>query len=240
MGDIVYSGGDCADADNAWKQYVRDYFDLYKATIGRVPFYLSVGNHEVYDGLCGYQSYRDVYQLPSNAPEGAEEQYYSFDWGAAHFIALDSNQSLHRGSPQYMWLQEDLKNSTQEWKFVFLHHPVYSSGNYGSTPLLQEKLPPLFETYGVDAVFYGHDHNFERTCSILQGACVDPALGGVVYYVTGGGGAPLYASSSDWFTEYSVSRTHFLLVEMDGCRLRIDAVDGNGTIFDTLSLDHCS
>jgi hypothetical protein len=239
-GDLVYSGGACDGVDNSWSQYARAYFGLYQETIGNVPWYLSIGNHELDGGSCGYSSYRGMYQLPTNAPEGAEEQYYSFNWGAVHFIALDTSQSLHRGSPQYMWLLDDLKTSPQEWKFVFFHLPAYSSGIHGSDALLQEKLPPLFELYGVDAVFSGHDHDYERTCSILQGACVDPAQGGVVYYVTGGGGAPAYPAGSDWFTAYGSGVNHFLLVEVDGCRLRIDATDANGNIFDTVELNRCS
>jgi hypothetical protein len=238
-GDIVYSGGVCSGSTSGWDQYLRAYLGLYSHSIGRTPFYPAMGNHEVYDGACGYQSYTSVYHLPRNAPGGLEEQFYSFDWGNAHFVSLDCNQSLHRGSLQYQWLLNDLQYNDQPWTFVFLHYPVYSSGYHGSDPLLQEKLPPLFETYGVDVVFSGHDHHYERTCPVFEGACDSESQSAVTYYVTGGAGAPLYPVGSGWFTARSASAYHFLMVAVDGCRLRIDAVEPDGAVFDTFELDRC-
>jgi len=206
--------------------------------MGHVPFYPSVGNHELYGGSCGYQGYTDVYYLPENAPSGDEEEYYSFDWGNTHFVALDTNQNYSAGSTQYNWLVNDLQSSTQPWKFVFFHHPPYSSGPHGSTNEVQTHLVPIFETYGVSVVFSGHDHHYERTCPILNNTCTTPQDGGVVYYVTGGGGAPLYPAFGNWFTAYSDSLNHFLKVEVNDCWLRVDAIDTNGYVFDSYEIDH--
>ena len=112
-GDIPYSGGICSGDDSSWNQYIRAYFDVYQESMGDIPFYPSVGNHELNGGSCGYQGYTDVYYLPENAPSGHEEEYYSFDWGNAHFVALDTNQSYSAGSAQYNWLVNDLQASTQ-------------------------------------------------------------------------------------------------------------------------------
>ena len=207
--------------------------------MGDTPFYPSVGNHELYDGSCGYQGYADVYCLPGNVPSGDEEEYYSFDWGNAHFVALDTNQDYSDGSPQYNWLVNDLQTSTQPWEFVLFHHPVYSSGYHGHTSEVPTHLVSVFEIYGVDVVFSGHDHHYERTCPILEGVCTTPQDGGVVYYVTGGGGAPLYPPLGDWFTVCSAMRNHFLEVEVNSCRLRLDAIGTDGSVFDTYEIDHC-
>jgi len=238
-GDIVNAGGICSGSDSSWNQYIRGYFDLYRESMGDVPFYPSVGNHELSGGSCGYEGYTDVYYLPENASAGDEEEYYSFDWGNAHFVALDTNQSYSTGSAQYNWLVNDLQASTQPWKFVFFHHPAYSSGSHGSTSAVQTHLVPIFETYGVDVVFGGHDHHYERTCAILNDACTTPQDGGVVYYVTGGGGAPLYSVAGAWFTAYSGSLYHFLEVEINDCWLRVDTIDANGNVFDSYEIDHC-
>jgi hypothetical protein len=238
-GDIVHSGGICSGDGSSWNQYIRAYFDLYQQSMGDIPFYLSVGNHELRDGSCGYQGYTDVYYLPGNAPSGHEEEYYSFDWGNAHFVALDTNQDYSVGSTQYNWLVNDLQTSTQSWKFVFFHHPAYSSGPHGSSSGVQTHLVPIFEAYGVDVVFNGHDHDYERTCPILNGVCTTPQDGGVVYYVTGGAGAPLYPASGDWFTAYSDSLYHFLKVAVNDCWLHLDAIDANGNVFDSYEIDYC-
>jgi len=239
-GDIVNAGGICSGSDSVWNQYMRAYFDLYQESMGDVPFYPSIGNHEPYGGGCGYQGYTDVYYLPENAFSGDEEEYYSFDWGNAHFVALDTNQSFSTGSAQHNWLVNDLQASTRPWKFVFFHHPAYSSGPHGSTSEVQTYLVPIFEAYGVDVVFYGHDHHYERTCPILNGACTTPQDGGVVYYVTGGGGAPLYPAGGAWFTACSGSFYHFLEIEVNDCRLGVDTIDTNGSVFDRYEIDHCS
>jgi hypothetical protein len=238
-GDIPYSGGICSGDGSSWNQYIRAYFDLYQESMGDTPFYPSVGNHELSGGSCGYQGYTDVYYLPGNAPSGHEEEYYSFDWGNAHFVALDTNQDHGVGSTQHNWLVNDLQTSTQSWKFVFFHHPPYSSGPHGSSIGVRARLVPVFETYGVDVVFNGHDHDYERTCPILNGACTTPQNGGVVYYVTGGAGAPLYSASSDWFTAYSDSLYHFLKVEVADCTLTLEAIDTAGTVFDSFVIDRC-
>jgi len=239
-GDIVHSGGICSGSDSTWNQYIRAYFELYRESMGNVPFYPSVGNHELNGGDCGYQGYTDVYHLPGNAPPGDAEEYYSFDWGTVHIIALDTNQDYSAGSAQHNWLVNDLQANTQPWKFAFFHHPAYSSGIHGSTPEVQTHLVPIFETYGVDVVFYGHDHHYERSCPILNGACTTPQDGGVVYYVTGGGGAPLYPALGAWFTAYhSYTRYHFVKVDLDDCLLRLQAVDADGNLFDSYEIDRC-
>ncbi len=238
-GDVVNRGGICSGSDSSWNQYIRSYFDVYLESISDTPFYPSVGNHELGGGSCGYQAYTDVYNLPANSAAGDEEEYYSFDWGSAHFVALDTNQSYSAGSIQYDWLVNDLQTSTRPWQFVFFHHPAYSSGRHGSTSGVQAQLVPVFETYGVDIVFNGHDHMYERTCPILNETCASPQDGGVVYYVTGGGGASLYTVSGDWFTAYGDSLHHFLKVEVNDCRLRVDAIDTSGNVFDSYEIDRC-
>jgi len=238
-GDIVYRGGICSGDDSSWNQYIRAYFDLYRASAGHTPFYPSVGNHELNGGSCGYQGYTDVYDLPGSAPAGHGEEYYAFDWGNAHLVVLDTNQIYEVDSTQYNWLVNDLQTSAQPWKFVFFHHPAYSSGYHGSTSEVQAHLVPVFEANGVDVVFNGHDHHYERTCPILNDACTTPQDGSVVYYVTGGGGAPLYPALGDWFTTYRHTIYHFLEVEVDDCQLRLDATDANGNVFDSYAIDHC-
>jgi hypothetical protein len=238
-GDIVYRGGICSGDGSSWNQYIRAYFDVYQESMGDIPFHPSVGNHELGGDSCGYQGYTDVYYLPENAPSGHEEEYYSFDWGNAHFVALDTNQNYGVYSTQGNWLVNDLQTSMQPWKFVFFHHPPYSSGKHGSSIEVRDRLVPVFETYGVDVVFTGHNHDYERTCPILDGACTTSQDGGVVYFVTGGGGAALYPAGSSWFTAYSDSLYHFLKAEIANCTLTLEAIDTAGAVFDSFVIDRC-
>jgi acid phosphatase type 7 len=239
-GDMIYDGSICTGSSSAWSQYVRNYFNVYQGMLGRIPFFTAIGNHEVQNGGCGYQAYTSVYSLPANAPVAAAEQYYSFDWGGAHFIALDGNQSFSTTSTQRLWLVSDLQSTSKPWIFVTIHIPAYSSGDSGSNKDVQKYLVPLFETYGVDMVFNGHDHDYERTCPILNGACTNVENGGVVYVTNGGGGAYTSNVGSSWFTAYSIGQNEFVKMTLNDCQLTLNAIDQYGSGFDTYSIDKCS
>jgi hypothetical protein len=169
----------------------------------------------------------DAFDLPHNNPANSEK-YYSFDWGNAHFTALDINDGPSQA--QLAWLQSDLAATHQRWKFVFYHQAIYSSGPHGYEPYIIGKravLAPIFEAHHVDVVFNGHDHDYERTQSI----------NGVVYIVSGGGGASLYNVNPQSFSAYAESTYHAVLVDVNGCALNLQAVKPDGTVFDTLVLN---
>ena len=89
---------------------------------------------------------------------------YSFDYGDAHFLCLDSNlyidptnQALQR------WIEQDLKSSNALWKFVVWHHPSFNIGDQHYDQQHMRVLSPLLERCGVDFVLHGHEHNYQRT-----------------------------------------------------------------------------
>jgi hypothetical protein len=157
------------------------------------------------------------------------EDYYSFDCGNSHFVNLDSTQDPY--GDQMRWLESDLQLASQDprivWIFAAFHHPPYSAGNHGSTLRIREAWCPLFEEYGVDIVFSGHDHDYERTWSI----------NGVVYIVSGGGGAPLRAVGDSLWTAYSDSVYHFCRISIDDRTLQMHAISPDGQAFDSLRID---
>src|SRR5688572_32443008 len=88
------------------------------------------------------------------------ERFYTFKRDNVRFFALDSN---YMDPEQLKWLETELKNSGSDWKIAFFHHPLYSSARFhGSSTDLRLLLEPLFVKYGVDVVFQGHDHVYER------------------------------------------------------------------------------
>ncbi len=236
-GDIVSQGWACSGEMSAWEQYLRAYFNLFGDTVGRAPFFLVPGNHDFAGDSC--DAYRGVFALPRNAPPGDEELYYSFDWGNAHFVALGSDEDVRPGSAQYEWLERDLAATSQRWKFVFFHDPVYSSGENGPSLAQQQSWAPLFEKHGVSMTFCAHDHIYERTCPIREGKCTTVEDGGVVYFVTGGAGAVLHDTTGDWFTRQNASVHHYLLVEIRGCALFVTTTDAGGNVIDRYEQDRC-
>jgi 3',5'-cyclic AMP phosphodiesterase CpdA len=217
-GDVIYPAG---QADG----YDPFFFQIYRTLLWRAPMFPTLGNHDY--GTVGGQPYLDAFYLPHNNPTNSE-RYYSFDWGSAHFVALDFNDGP---SPaQLDWLQADLAATAQPWKFVFYHQAIYSSGPHGYEPYLIGKravLAPIFEAHHVDVVFNGHDHDYERTQSI----------NGVVYVVSGGGGASLYNVTPQSFSAYAEKTYHAVVVDVDGCTLNLQAVKPDGVVFDTLALN---
>jgi len=200
-----------------------------------VPAYLAIGSPEE-----GSKWYYEYVSCPK------PENRYSFDHGDAHFAIIDSSQDLSPQGEQYQWLDRDLGSAKGRWKFVALHHPPYSSGENESGDKAWEpsrrgdpnarKLVPLFEKHGVDVVWAGHIHDYERSWPIREGK-VQPA-GGVVYIQTGGGGVGVenLAPGRSWFTAKIHRGSQYCLATVQGGTLRITAYGIDGGMFDFLEI----
>ncbi len=219
-GDVIYPSGQYAGYDPY-------FFQPYQTLLRRAPIFPSMGNHD-YVTLSG-QPYLNTHYLPSNNPANTE-RYYSFDWGDAHFTAVDYN---NLSTAELIWLQSDLASTDKEWKFVFYHQAIYSSGPHGHEAGIIAKrsiLQPIFAANHVDLVFNGHDHDYERTQPIT----------GVVYIVSGGGGASLYELTPPigFTSAYSASIHHHVSVTIDQYTLTVQAIDRYGNVFDAAVLTH--
>jgi 3',5'-cyclic AMP phosphodiesterase CpdA len=130
-----------------------------------VTFFAALGNHDARE-----QRFYKRFNMGGKL-------YYSFSPKAnIRFFALDST---YPEPEQIRWLQDALAGSKDEWKIVFFHHPLYSSGErHGSDLRLREVLEPLFIKHNVSVVLTGHDHFYER---------VKPQKG-IAYFVVGSGG----------------------------------------------------
>lgn len=223
--EIVVHTGDIVSDGRVYSQWKTQFFNPAANLIKNTTMFLALGNHE--NNASWY------YYFFSNPGESGSGAWYSFDYGNSHFIFLDTNQDFSPGSLQYSWLESDL-NSTQarsaEWAFIVFHHPPYTSGAHGvpeQTGMnVRTYLVPLFESYGVDAVFSGHDHSYER--SFKDGVC---------YVVSGGGGAPLYDvnQTSNPYQQFALKTYHYCTVDVNGSSLNFNARYINGTVFDSFS-----
>ena len=206
-----------------WDKYFEDLCD--STTVGEtIPVFSCPGNHD------SGQMYYDVLMLPHNNPQQTME-YYSFDYGSVHFISVNSEIDYKIESPQYRWLVQDLESPTRKaatFTIAFWHRPPYSSSNHGSDMSVREVLGTLMESYGVDLVFNGHDHCYERT----------KPINGVTYVVTGGGGAPLYdfKENANW-TAYKEKAYHFCVVAIEGKVLRMSMTRDDGSVQDSFVID---
>ncbi|MFA6296717.1 MAG: metallophosphoesterase [Patescibacteria group bacterium] len=186
-------------------------------------FYPAVGNHEV--PVADYQA--QFNNIPT---------YYSFDYFGWHFISIDNYEDFATGSTQYNWLVNDLSANQNKEIIVWFHEPAYSSGHHGPNATVHDYLIPLFEQYGVAVVFNGHDHIYERTYPIYQNAV--NYNNGIVYVVTGGGGAPLgNFTTGNWWTAAGGSEYEFVYLQATSSKLYANVVNNNGTQIDNFTVD---
>jgi hypothetical protein len=240
-GDVAYGTPDLTGGPS-YRQYDDWVFDIYLPWMRSRPFFPSIGNHD--DEIANAQAYRDVFMLPTNGasttyPDHAE-RFYSFDYGPIHFIALDTElafQDPARRDAQVRWLQADLAATSQPWKVVYMHRPPYSAGtHHGSEIDVRNAFAPIFEQYNVQLVIASHDHDYERSVPWREFL---PGGPGVVYVVSGGGGAALYPSGSAAWTAASASIHHYTRFTVNGCTLTGEAVASDGGVFDRFTATGC-
>ncbi|MEW6201808.1 MAG: metallophosphoesterase family protein [bacterium] len=207
-GDIVNKGEELP----GWDMFFRVADDIMHTT----PYYVALGNHEG-----NHENYFHYFSFPNN------ERWYSFDYAGSHFIALDTNMPSRVDPDQMKWLKKDLAaNKDADFIFVFFHHPPYSSSvKRGSDPHLQKLFSGVFEKYGVNIVFNGHDHFYERAL-----------IGNVVYVITGGGGASLYEVGRSEWTKYSESVYHYTVINVSGGKLKLEAKTIDGKTIDSFTM----
>lgn len=195
-GDFVTFGNDLAE----W----NEYFGAARNMLANTTLVPTLGNHE------GNRTpYYDTFGVP---------EWYSFDWGDARIIVLDSNDwAKGRLDEETAWLEDKLQQN-ETWKFVAFHHPVYSSNdrNWGGNQLLRLTWTPLFDRYNVTAVFNGHTHAYEHY-----------SVNDTEYFVVPCGGEELFNLSSERPAGFRTSLEHtlaYLRVTVDVDEVRIDVV----------------
>ncbi len=224
--DFVIHNGDLVDDGTIYRQWELLFFNPTRNLMHSVPLYPVLGNHERHA-----KYYFDFFSLPGN------EAWYSFDYGNAHFIILDSDEDeLTAGSEQIDWLIRDLENTDAEWKFISFHYPPFTAGgNYyrANRIKLKNLVHPIFEKYGVDMVFGGHDHNYERSYPIMTLTGKKP----ITYIVAGNGGTSMrYIGSREW-TAYAERVFGFTRIGIDGSKLHLQAYSIDDKVIDELILD---
>jgi predicted MPP superfamily phosphohydrolase len=233
LGDIVSKGYSQADWDN-WFKYGEKF-------ISREPIYHAFGNHDKDSSLSKYDTYLSMFTLPGN------ELYYSFNYGNALFICLNSQEPGN--ATQYNWLKSTLEaNKDQTWKFVFFHKPFFTSPKHeGEMDPYLNTIWKAFDDYGVDMIFNAHTHNYQRTKPINRNINTTSPIAtygnregqGRCQIVTGGAGAPSYglADSGLWWLERTEDKLHFCNINIDGDMLTLRVMDTNQVVFDEFILD---
>lgn len=198
---------------------------------------------------------------------------FSFDYGNAHWTVLDANTYMDWSNASLReWLTKDLEAAkSATWRIVAFHQPGFNSSKQHFSEQQMRPLSPIFEANHVDIVFAGHVHNYQRSFPLafvpglqpdgsprgpkgevagewkLDKAFGDGAGGrpqGVIYIVSGAGGAELYnpeqqVDPDSWqtFTNKFISQVHSLsVVDVEGKTLRLKQVSDTGEVVDSFRI----
>ncbi|KAK4592122.1 hypothetical protein RGQ29_016566 [Quercus rubra] len=177
IGDISYATGFLV----GWDFFLHQISHV----ASRVSYMTAIGNHErdyissgsVYitpdsGGECGVP-YETYFPMPTPAKD---KPWYSIDQGSIHFTVISTEHNWSPNSEQYQWMTKDMASvdrSRTPWLIFTGHRPMYSSANafMNVDDKFVREVEPLLLANKVDLVFFGHIHNYERTCSIYQQEC---------------------------------------------------------------------
>jgi 3',5'-cyclic AMP phosphodiesterase CpdA len=183
VGDAIESPG----SEDQWKQFL-------KITGNKVTLYIAPGNHDI-NSKRSLATYTKIL---------GKEPYYSVSRGDTLFIFLNSElpgQEAKITGQQFDWAEKELARDFK-YKFVVLHRPVFPSPvgtgyDLDRYPPDRNRLHQLFVKDGVALVLTGHEHLYNRS-----------EKDGIVYVITGGGGAPLHTFLQDYggFMHYIVAK----------------------------------
>jgi predicted phosphodiesterase len=206
LGDNIYGGSKPADFDKKFAVPYKPFLDA------GVTFYASLGNHDNTN-----ERFYKYFNMNG-------ETHYTFKKGNVRFFVLDSN---YMDPKQSAWLETQLRDAgNSDWKICYFHHPLYSSGRFhGPATDLRQLLEPLFVKYGMDVVFAGHEHVYER---------VHPQQG--IYYFTEGASGQLregnLARSPITDKGFDTDRS-FMLIEIAGDDMYFQTVSRIGVTVDS-------
>lgn len=212
---VVHTGDLVADgrSEEAW----ADFWRVIDPLASTMSFFPALGNHER-----NAQWYFTFF---------GPLRDYSFDYGSVHFTVLDTNRPPSEYASQDRWLKEDLARSSRiPWHVVICHHTpvtcIAEERRRVAAERLLARLEPILKAGRVQAVFSGHDHNYQRH-----------EVNGITYVVTGGGGAPLYDVRPDTpFVKAAKKAYNECEIVLSGDEMQVRAVEPDGTLIDAFTL----
>jgi len=237
--EIVIETGDMTGDSDTYGDWQK-LFDIRKKLFQDSAFYPTMGNHDNDDDGRNFQRY---FSLPRTPLTGAgdypandagnhddTELFYSFDFQGVHFIAVNTEFTMDPGSDQHTFIDEDLSKHPCTPKIAFYHIPTFTYGEKDDSQYLIDNLHPLFVKHGLDIVFQGHDHNYQRMET--------DATDGTLYIVTGGGGASLdVLDLTGENLANGIEDNHYILMHYDGHTLTGKVYLNNGELFETFEID---
>ena len=210
--DLVIMLGDNMYGSQRPADYIKKFEQPYAALLtAGVKFQASLGNHDRPEQI----NYK-LYNMNG-------QRYYSYVRNNVRFFALDTTLMDVK---QREWLEASLRDAREDWKVCYFHHPLYSNADrHGASVDLRVLLEPIFIKYGVNVVFAGHDHVYER---------LKPQKG-IHYFVSGAGGQLRKGnmSATDQTAAFFDQDQSFMVVEVAGDEMFFQSISRTGKTVDS-------
>jgi len=220
LGDNIYAsaGNPEPDFSTVYSDYDARFFKQFGAAVRSQAFLPANGNQEYYSGGKFWSTFPTL---------GSNHSWYSYNWGNAHFLVLDSELAFDPASPQYAFAQADLAaNQNATFRIVVMQRPPYSSSSATSgSAMARTSLVPLFEQNNVALVLSGNSHNYERSVPLKGGV---PAAGGVTYVISGGGGNghnSFTIAQPAWSAARDATHYEYAKISVSPAALKIEEID---------------
>ena len=222
--DFIISMGDLVEVGAEYSEWNDFYFSVVKDFVASTPLVSTLGDHET-NGDDG-----ELFRYFLRKDETVDKQWFSFDYGTAHFISLDYR---FENDPEMIdWFIKDISTANKKWNFVYMHRGAYNFGGH-RTDWGREFWPDLFSKYNVDIVFAGHSHLYERFYPVRS----KDVANAVTYITTGGAGAGLYQSvKNKAIVAVTESVNNFVTVKIDDNTLMLKANRMDGSLLDELEI----
>jgi acid phosphatase type 7 len=240
-GDLINN----AESDAEWGEWFYAGSFLH-SSIASVPV---PGNHEQAKNEDRTSRlshhWRAQFTLPDANLAGLEETCYTFEYGNARIIGLNSNEKI---DDQAKWLNQVLAANKSPWVICTFHHPIFSTAKDRDNARLRERWKPIFDTYRVDMVLTGHDHTYGRTgletpnafpqtvANVASGENqVDRSTGTV--YVVSVSGPKMYAlQPSNIMKRVAEDTQLYQVIHIDNDELTYEARTATGNLYDSFKL----
>ncbi len=219
--DLILFTGDAVTIGLTQPEW-EEFFGRAESLLATTPMSFAHGNHEV-----NATPFFSQVALPGN------QENFGFDWGYAHVtVANDTPEDLPAisGSTKDAIRADFQASQNATWKLFMHHQPMWSSATaHGSSMLLQMNWMPLVDEFHIDLVLNGHDHDFEISKPMFQGAVAASNAAGTVYAVVGGAGAELYGVVPQFHTSYAESTHSASVLTVNKNKLELEAFRPDGT-----------
>jgi hypothetical protein len=222
---IVNTGSLVNDGRNYW-EWEETYFKPLAKVIDHIPVWPAMGGSDRRGSKLAESLFKLLFSLPGN------ELRYSFDYGSAHFVCLDSYRIV-RNPEDVDWCEKDLANSKAFWKFVFTHDPMFNAGGH-ETKRGRERYAPMFQKCGVNMHLSGRCRFYQRFHPLyLPGT---DRRSSIVYVITGAATWGLDDPAPNPAVAAAAKIRHYTFFSVQGARLSGRVMDVAGNVIDKFTI----